>query len=255
MQLIIKKNPADLAKAAADFIAKRIKDVLKRQDRFTIALSGGSTPKALHELLAKSPYAEQIPWLQLHVFWGDERYVPIDDEQSNAGMAYDTLLGHVFTPEDQIHVWRTDLEPDAAAADYDRILHDYFGDSGASTAPAGTPERDRPEPTFDLVLLGMGDDGHTLSLFPGTEVVHEQIAWTKAYFLDQQNMYRLTLTAPVVNRASCVLFLVAGPKKAIPLREVLKGEYLPDKYPSQVIKPITGELVWMVDEKAAANLH
>ncbi|GAB4033564.1 6-phosphogluconolactonase [Spirosoma gilvum] len=239
MQLIVKKNPADLAKAAAEFIAKQIKEVLKKQDRFTIALSGGSTPKALHELLAKSPYAEQIPWLQLHVFWGDERYVPIDDPQNNAGMAYDTLLGHVYTPESQIHVWRTDLEPDAAAADYDRVLHEYFGTSG---------------PSFDLVLLGMGDDGHTLSLFPGTEVVHEQTAWTKAYFLTQQDMYRLTLTAPIVNRASCILFLVAGPKKAEPLREVLKGAYNPDKYPSQVIKPTEGELVWLVDTQAAELL-
>ncbi|GAB2589504.1 6-phosphogluconolactonase [Spirosoma areae] len=240
MQLIVKKNPAELAKTAADFIAKRIKDTLEKQERFTIALSGGSTPKALHELLAKSPYVEQIPWMQLHIFWGDERYVPIDDEQSNAGMAYDTLLGHVYTPESQIHVWRTDLEPAAAAADYDRILHDYFGSGEASSGP-----------TFDLVLLGMGDDGHTLSLFPGTEVVHEQTAWTKAYFLTQQNMYRLTLTAPVVNRAACVLFLVAGPKKAEPLREVLEGVYDPDNYPSQVIKPLNGELLWLVDEKAA----
>lgn len=241
MQLIITKNPTDLAKTAADFIANRIKDVLKKQDRFTIALSGGSTPKALHELLAKSPYREQIPWAQLHVFWGDERYVPIDDEQSNAGMAYDTLLGHVYTPEDQIHVWRTELEPDAAAADYDRVLHDYFGEGN--------------DTTFDLVLLGMGDDGHTLSLFPGTEVVHEKTAWTKAYFLTQQNMYRLTLTAPIVNRAACVLFLVAGPKKAEPLKEVLEGDYNPDKYPSQEIKPADGDLVWMVDEKAAALLN
>ncbi len=243
MQLIIKKNPAELAKAAAEFITKRIRDVLRKQDRFTIALSGGSTPKALHELLAKSPFVDQIPWLQLHIFWGDERYVPIDDEQSNAGMAYDTLLGHVYTPEDQIHVWQTDLEPEAAAADYDRILHDYFSEA----SPENT------SPTFDLVLLGMGDDGHTLSLFPGTEVVHEQTAWTNAYFLTQQNMFRLTLTAPVVNRASCVLFLVAGPKKAEPLKEVLEGTYNPDKYPSQVIKP-TGELVWLVDEKAAELL-
>jgi len=239
MELIIQKNPDALAKAAADFITKRIKDVLKTQDRFTIALSGGSTPKALHELLAKPPYVDQIPWLQLHVFWGDERYVPIDDPQSNAGMAYDTLLGHVYTPEDQIHVWRTDLEPEAAAADYDRILNEYFGETG---------------PTFDLVLLGMGDDGHTLSLFPGTEVVHEKTAWTKAFFLDQQDMYRLTLTAPMANRASCVLFMVAGPKKAKVLNQVLEGDYNPDKYPSQQIKPTPGELVWMVDEKAAANL-
>lgn len=240
MELISKKNPTELAKAAADLITKRIKAVLQKKDRFTIALSGGSTPKALHELLAKQPYVEQIPWAQLHIFWGDERYVPIDDEQSNAGMAYDTLLGHVYTPEAQIHVWRTDLDPEAAAADYDRILHEYFTDTN--------------EPTFDLVLLGMGDDGHTLSLFPGTAVVHEQTAWTKAYFLDQQNMFRLTLTAPIVNRAACVLFLVAGPKKAEPLKEVLEGAYNPDKYPSQVIKPNSGDLIWLVDEKAAANL-
>lgn len=244
MQLIIKPNPTELAKAAADFITKRIQDTLKKQDRFTIALSGGSTPKALHELLAKPPYVEQIPWMQLHVFWGDERYVPIDDEQSNAGMAYDTLLGHVYTPEDQIHIWRTDLEPEAAAADYDRVLHEYFGHTGPGV----------DSQTFDMVLLGMGDDGHTLSLFPGTEVVHEQTAWTKAYFLTQQDMYRLTLTAPLVNRASCVVFLVAGPKKAEPLKEVLEGAYNPDKYPSQVIKPLDGDLVWMVDEKAAALL-
>ena len=240
MQLIIKKNPTELAKAAADLITKQINEVLQKKDRFTIALSGGSTPKALHELLAKPPYVEQIPWAQLHIFWGDERYVPIDDEQSNAGMAYDTLLGHVYTPEPQIHVWRTDLDPDAAAADYDRILHEYF--------------KDTDEPTFDLVLLGMGDDGHTLSLFPGTNVVHEQTAWTKAYFLTQQSMFRLTLTAALVNRAACVLFLVAGPKKAEPLKEVLEGTYNPDKYPSQVIKPSSGELIWLVDEKAAADL-
>ncbi|GAB3696656.1 6-phosphogluconolactonase [Spirosoma flavus] len=239
MQLIVTKNPADLAKTAAKFIAKRINDVLKTQDRFTIALSGGSTPKALHELLAKSPYAEQIPWAQLHLFWGDERYVPIDDPQNNAGMAYDTLLGHVYTPEEQIHVWRTDLSPEEAAADYDRILHAYFGETG---------------PTFDLILLGMGDDGHTLSLFPGTDVVHETTAWTKAYFLTKQDMYRLTITAPVANRAKCVLFLVAGPQKAAPLKEVLEGEFNPDVYPSQVIKPVDGELVWMVDEKAASAL-
>ncbi|RYF70985.1 MAG: 6-phosphogluconolactonase, partial [Cytophagaceae bacterium] len=148
-------------------------------------------------------------------------------------------LGHVYTPEEQVHVWKTDLEPQEAAADYDRVLHEYFGDAG---------------PTFDLVLLGMGDDGHTLSLFPGTEVVHEKTAWTAAYFLTKQDMYRLTLTAPVVNRATCVLFLVAGPKKAQPLKEVLEGAYNPDVYPSQEIKPVDGELIWLVDEKAAADL-
>ena len=121
------------------------------------------------------PLWSRFRGLQLHVFWGDERYVPIEDEQSNAGMAYDTLLGHVYTPEEQIHVWRTDLEPDAAAADYDRVLAYVLWRNRRSSGP-----------TFDLVLLGMGDDGHTLSLFPGTDVVHEKKAWTKAYFLTQQ---------------------------------------------------------------------
>ncbi|HOA37402.1 MAG TPA: 6-phosphogluconolactonase, partial [Flavihumibacter sp.] len=152
-------NAEAVAQTAASFTANRIRSVLQTQNRFCIALSGGSTPKRLHELLAAPPFREQIDWSKLHIFWGDERYVPLDDTRNNARMAYDTLLNHVPVPEDQIHLMQTDYpDPAESAHAYERILHRYFD---------GQPH------SFDLLLLGMGDDGHTLSLFPGTEVVHE----------------------------------------------------------------------------------
>jgi 6-phosphogluconolactonase len=239
MKINIADTPAELAQQAADWVTDYAERLLQQQDRFTIALSGGSTPKALHELLAQPPLRNQIDWSRVHVFWGDERFVPLTDEKNNARMAFDTLLNHVPVPQSQIHVMRTDLPPEDSMADYDGILHAYFGGQ---------------KHTFDLVLLGMGDDGHTLSLFPGTEVVHEEKAWTKAFFLTQQDMFRLTLTAPVVNKAAAVLFLVAGANKADALHEVLHGAYQPDKYPSQRIKPERGELVWFIDKAAAAQL-
>ena len=239
MKINIADNPTDLARQAAEWVTDYAERLLQQQDRFTIALSGGSTPKALHELLAQPPLRDRIDWSRVHVFWGDERYVPLTDEKNNARMAYDTLLNHVPVPEAQIHVMKTDLPPDESMSEYEQTLHQYF---------------DGENHTFDLVLLGMGDDGHTLSLFPGTDVVNEEQAWTKAFFLTQQDMFRLTLTAPVVNKAAAVLFLVAGANKADALHEVLHGAYQPDKYPSQRIKPETGELVWFIDKAAGAKL-
>jgi len=237
--MTITDTPADLARQAADWIAAYAESVLQQRDRFTIALSGGSTPKALHELLALPPLRERIDWSRVHIFWGDERFVPLTDEKNNARMAYDTLLNHVPVPAAQIHVMQTDLDPDASMAAYDQVLHQYF---------------DGHDHTFDLVLLGMGDDGHTLSLFPGTDVVNEDKEWTSAFFLTQQDMFRLTLTAPVVNKAAAVVFLVAGANKADALYEVLHGPYQPNKYPSQRIKPENGDLIWFVDKAAAAKL-
>jgi 6-phosphogluconolactonase len=238
MKLHICNDTNDLSRQAATWIAAVIKQTLAMQDRFTIALSGGSTPQKLHELLSGYPFREEIDWSKLHVFWGDERAVPIEDDRNNAKMAFDTLLDNVGVPMEQIHVMRTDIPPEEAAAEYEKVLQKYFGATGY---------------TFDLVLLGMGDDGHTLSLFPGTEVVHESQAWVAAFFLKPQEMYRITLTAPVVNRAAKVAFLTAGSKKAHALKQVLEGTYSPDQYPSQVIKPL-GELHWFVDKEAAAQL-
>jgi len=238
MELHEYKDGEALSQAAARWIADRIGDVLKKSDRFTIALSGGSTPKRLHQILAAEPYKTQIDWSKLHVFWGDERAVPFEDSRNNAKMAYDTLLDLVPVPPAQIHVMRTDISPEQSAAEYEKILHQYF---------------DKGQYSFDLVLLGMGDDGHTLSLFPGMPVVHEEKAWATSFWLQAQDMSRITLTKTIVNKSAAVAFLTAGSAKAHALREVLQGKYDPDHYPSQVIKP-SGELHWFVDEAATADL-
>jgi 6-phosphogluconolactonase len=239
MQLHIYKDPDELSKAAAKWIADHISNTLKKQDRFVIALSGGSTPQKLHTMLAASPYKEQIDWGKLHIFWGDERAVPFEDNRNNAKMAYHTLLNQVPVPAAQIHVMRTDIDPLVSAKEYEGILHGYF---------------DNTVHSFDLVLLGMGDDGHTLSLFPGTEVVHEKQKWVTAFFLESQDMYRITLTAPIVNQSGCVIFLTNGVAKAPALKEVLQGKFNPDKYPSQIIQPAKGALHWFIDEAAAVQL-
>jgi 6-phosphogluconolactonase len=140
---------------------------------------------------------------------------------------------------------RTDIPPEQSAIEYEKILHEYF--------PLTT--NDSPLTTFDLVFLGMGEDGHTLSLFPGTKVIHEEKAWVVSFFLQAQDMYRITLTKPVVNQSACIAFLTTGANKAHALKEVLKGAYNPDLYPSQVIKPINGALHWFVDEAAASGIN
>lgn len=242
MELHISKDNNALSTEVADWMVDYIKATLKKKERFTLVLSGGSTPQKLNTLLAADPYKEKIDWSKLHIFWGDERFVPFEDARNNAKMAFDTLLNHVPVPAAQIHVMRTDISPEASATAYANILADYF-------------TTDDPDSTsFDLVLLGMGDDGHTLSLFPGTHAMHIEDSLTTSLFLKQQDMYRITLTAPIVNRAACVAFLVSGAGKAPALKQVIEGDYQPDLYPSQVIQP-NGELHWFLDEAAAANLE
>lgn len=239
MELHIEKDTKALSASLAEWINKYIQQVLAKQDRFTFVLSGGSTPKALYALLAESPYKESIPWEKLHFFWGDERAVPFEDSRNNAKMCYEELLDKVPVKAENIHIMRTDITPEESAAEYEQIVKSYF---------------DGSETSFDFVLLGMGDDGHTLSLFPGTEVIHEQNALATSFFLQAQDMYRITLTAPVVNNAACVAFLAAGAGKAEVLKQVLKGEKNVDLYPSQIIQPEKGQLHWFVDEAAAALL-
>ena len=238
--LHIQKDPQAVAIALAEWITQTIEDALQKQNRFTWVLTGGNSPKALYEMLAASPYKERIAWNRLHIFWGDERAVPFSDNRNNAKMTYEHLLNKVPVIPEQVHVIRTDIAPERSALEYEKILQGYFGAEGAG---------------FDLVLSGMGDDGHTLSLFPGTEVIHEKKAWVKAFYLESQQMYRITLTAPVVNRASDVAFLAFGVNKAKALYEVLEGDRNIDLYPSQVIQPASGRLHWFVDSAAAALLH
>lgn len=251
MQLHIFENTDELSKTVADWMVERINKTLQQQDRFTLVLSGGSTPQKLHELLASDSYKNKIDWSKLHIFWGDERFVPFNDERNNAKMGFNTLLNHVPVPKEQIHVMQTEnISPEDSAQAYEITLKQYFQSTNIQHQTSNIEH-----PTFDLVFLGMGDDGHTLSLFPGkTEVIHETKKWCTSLWLESQNMYRITLSHPVVNNAAAIAFLVTGSAKAKALHQVLKGKYNPDLYPSQIIKPLHGELHWFTDEAAAALL-
>lgn len=240
MQTIVAKNTDELSRLFADWLVEYIDETLQKQDRFTISLSGGSTPKKLYQLLATKEYAGKIDWSKMHFFWGDERFVPFTDDRNNAKMTFDELLDHVPINKEFVHVMRTDLPPDEAVEDYNIKLHRYF---------------DGRQFTFDLVMLGLGDDAHTLSLFPGYPVIDENHNWMSAFFLEEQNMYRITLTKPVVNKSSRVAFLVSGSSKVDALKAVLYGDKNAEKYPAQVIQPVNGELYWFLDEAAAAALQ
>jgi 6-phosphogluconolactonase len=236
--LHIYNTPNEVSLALAEWITGAIETTLQKQDRFTWVVTGGNSPKHLYGLLASSPYRERINWSRLHIFWGDERAVPFDDSRNNAKMTFEHLLSKVPVVREQVHIMNTTLSPEDSAKAYESILHRYFGNEGAS---------------FDLVLNGMGDDGHTLSLFPHTPVIHEKQAWVSSFYLEPQQMHRITLTAPIVNRAAKVAFLTFGANKANALFEVLKGAPNIDQYPSQIIQPASGELHWFVDEAAASR--
>ncbi len=230
----------DLSVAAAELFIKAAQEAVQERGRFNVALTGGSSPVQLYNLLAQPQYAAKVPWQQTFVFWGDERWVPLSDEKSNAKMANEALLDKVPVPADHIfYMWKEGTEPEAFAQEYEQSMQAHFG--------SGTPY-------FDLILLGMGDDGHTASLFPNTAVLKEQQRLVQAYFLAPQNMYRITLTAPLINRAKQLVFLTFGANKAKALLEVLKGKSNPTQYPSQLIRN-DDTVHWMVDEAAATLLQ
>ena len=252
MQLHIAKNTQELSTQAADFMVEHINQTLQKQSKYTIALSGGNTPKALHKLLASDAYKGHIDWSKLHFFWGDERFVPFDDERNNAKMAFDTLLDKVPVQKQNIHIMQTEnTTPEASAEAYEKILHDYF--PLVHTHHADDVPDNTPFTTFDLIMLGIGDNSHTLSLFPHQPIIFEDQKWVDSFYLDEQSMYRVTLTHPVANHSACVMFLVAGAGKAEAVKHILKDEYNPAEYPAQIIKP-KGELHWFLDEAAAAEV-
>ncbi len=238
--LQIFKDKDQISKAGAELFVKTAQEAVNKNGRFTVALTGGNSPVELYKLLAQSPYKEQMPWQNTFVFWGDERWVPLSDEKSNAKMAFDTFLDKVPIPKSQIYpMWEDNMEPEAFALKYEQLLQEHFK---------------HESPQFDLIHLGMGDDGHTASLFPGTDVLHEKTRWVQAYYLEPQSMYRITLTAPLINQAKLINFLTFGSSKAPALHEVLQGDKNPEKYPSQLINPEDGEVLWFIDEQAASLL-
>ncbi|HMG67649.1 MAG TPA: 6-phosphogluconolactonase [Chitinophagaceae bacterium] len=260
MQLNISNNPEELSWRVAEWMVGCIQETLQKQDRFTIALSGGNTPKKLNLLLASDEFKDTIDWEKCHVFWGDERYVPFSDDRNNAKMAFDTLLDHVPVPKSQIHIMRTDIDPELSAKEYEKILKIYFPETASIELRAASELTTYNLPpttatTFDLILLGLGDNAHTLSLFPGEAIIHEKNSWVKAVFVKEINMERITLTAPVVNCSSRIAFIVSGKDKADAVSHVLSNDYSPDQYPAQVIKPVNGELYWFLDEAAATSLR
>ncbi|HYL79732.1 MAG TPA: 6-phosphogluconolactonase, partial [Candidatus Acidoferrum sp.] len=214
---------------------------------FTVALSGGSTPKALFRLLAgegDGSFRGRVPWNRAQVFWGDERHVPPDHPDSNYRMTYDTLLSRVPVPPENIHRIRTeDPDADKVAESYERTLRSVFRLAEGQL------------PRFDLVLLGMGPDGHTASLFPGTPALHERKRLVVGQWVEKLQTHRITLTPPVLNNAALVVFLVSGAEKAETLRAVLLGEYQPERFPAQLVRPTGGRLLWLVDRAAARGLQ
>jgi 6-phosphogluconolactonase len=234
--------------AAAELFAARTAAAVAARGAAFVALSGGSTPRGLHALLADpaGPYRARVPWPALHVFWGDERPVPPEDPESNYRMARETLLGHVPIPAAQVHrIAGEDPDPAHAAERYAETLREAFGAHGR--LEAGWPR-------FDLVLLGMGADGHTASLFPGTGAVHEATRLAVATWVPALRTHRISLTVPVLSRADTVVFLVTGADKAATLAAVLEGPAQPDRYPSQAIGARAGGPLWLVDRAAAARL-
>jgi 6-phosphogluconolactonase len=228
-----------LSRAAADLLVRQANLAVAARGRFSVALSGGATPRRTYELLAAQPFKDQAPWGRVHVFWGDERCVPLSDPRSNARLAKAAWLDQVPIPKDQLHPLDCSQAPATAARHYEAQLREFF---------AGEP------PVLDLVLLGLGDDGHTASLFPGAPALAEKEHWAAAFSPPGPGPDRVTLTAPLINQAALVVFLVAGKSKAGILQEVLHGPRDQGRLPAQLIQPQTGKLLWLVDLAAAARL-
>ncbi len=233
-----------LAHAAAAHFAERIEQAVNKRGRARIAISGGSTPKAAFALLADpgQPYGKTIAWDKVELFWVDERSVGPDDPDSNYRMTNEALLSKVPLSPEHIHRIEGELDAEEAAAKYESLIRREFRLEGAEV------------PRFDVVWLGMGDDGHTASIFPDTEGVHELGRIVYANHVPQKDTWRITLTWPVINEALDVVFLIGGADKAEPLERVLYGEYNPVVTPSQLIQPKNGSLTFLLDEKAAAKL-
>jgi 6-phosphogluconolactonase len=226
---------------AADFVVDRATEAIAKRGRFVIALSGGSTPRPIYARLSSADYRDRIDWSKVHVFFSDERCVPPDETRSNYRMACEALLDHVALPADHIHRIQGEIDPAQAALSYEQQLQQLFRTSAL--------------PAFDLICLGLGDNGHTASLFPGTAALREKDRWVVPQYVEIMTAWRVTFTAPLINAARHIAVLVEGATKADILQRVLEGPYQPDVLPAQLIQPVNGELHWLVDAAAAAKVQ
>jgi 6-phosphogluconolactonase len=252
-QVRVYRDPGELALKAARRFARLADQYVVGCGRFTVALSGGSTPKAMFSVLAEDPFLNTVPWSSIYFFWGDERCVPPDHPDSNFRMTHETLLSKVPVPQQNIFRVPAELPDTANAAEqYSATLTTFFL-AGHDADRSGTAPLSNL-PRFDLVFLGMGPDGHTASLFPHTTALQAGEKIVVANYVEKFKAYRITLTAATINNARNITFLAAGEDKTETLRNVLEGPYQPEVYPSQLIQPRNGTLLWMVDEAAARSL-
>jgi 6-phosphogluconolactonase len=241
VSILVAPDEAAFLKKAAMLLIESTLLAVEARDRASWSLSGGSTPKKLFQLLAEPYYKDRIPWQKLHLFWGDERCVAPEHPDSNYKMTRDALLSKISFPENNTHRVPAEMTPaiDAARA-YDQSLKVFF-------------KHERPFPAFDVMMLGMGDDGHTASLFPGTTALEENEKWVASTYVEKLSASRITLTYPVINNSRRILILCAGEGKASVLKEVLRTG-TPIRFPVQRVQPQNGELIWLLDAAAASKL-
>jgi len=240
-EIILCRDAGDLArKAAAQWIALGAA-AIAASGRFAVALSGGSTPKVLYSLLAAPEFRARIDWRRVHLFWGDERCVPPEHAESNYRLVREALLSKIDLAPENIHRMAGEKDPATAAAEYEHLLRNFF--LGKTAAPR-----------FDLVLLGLGEDGHTASLFPGSTALKETERWVATSYVERLRAQRLTLTLPVLNAAAQVSFLVAGESKSAIVKALLGNDSISSQYPAGQVRPMTGKLTWFISQDAAAGI-
>jgi 6-phosphogluconolactonase len=278
--MVVHPDAGCLALAVATLFAEQARRAVKARGRFAVALAGGSTPRGAYGLLARVPFADLIPWEAVHVFWGDERCVGPDHPRSNERMAREALLGHVPVPPGQVHpmmcpgveaaLGRSDalsaeVMARRAAQDYDRFLRTVFSDGDAGEDAGERVDHGGAPAGLDLVLLGLGPDGHTASLFPGSGALSDERRWAAATFPGApavapgdagagDGLWRVTLTAQFINRAAFVVFVVGGRTKAAIVKEVIEGPFDPVRLPAQLIRPASGDVHWHLDDDSASLL-
>jgi len=229
-----------MAAAATTYFVETCATVLAEKDKCSVCLSGGSTPKRMFKLLASDTWKDKVDWSKLFIFWGDERSVPQDSPDSNSGEAMRLLFDQIPIPKENIFPIDGALTPMEAAKKYETALETFFGDH---------------EPVFDLCFLGMGDDGHTASLFPYTDIIYEEEYWVKEVFVKKLDTTRISLTPEIINQAARIVFLIGGENKADVLEEVLTGDFNPEKLPSQLVIRSGAEITFFLDKGAAGNLE
>lgn len=233
------KTIEELITAVADYFITIAQSSISSRGEFNVVLSGGSSPKSLYEMLASPDFKHQVEWNKVNFFFGDERYVPANDPENNALMVKKAMFDPLNISSSNIFTVDTSLSPEDAAKKYALTINDHFR---------------HQQIQFDLILLGLGDNSHTASLFPYTSVLSDKSASVKAVFLETQNVYRITMTAPLINQARHIAFLVYGKAKADAVRHVLENELNEKKYPAQLIHPEKGDLQWFLDKAAASGL-